>query len=177
MKGNIVLCGFMGCGKTTVGRKTAKLLNLPFCDLDEYIEEREGMSIPEIFAQYGEDGFRKRESEAVEEIAKKGGMIVACGGGTVLFPQNVEAFHKNGSVIVLLYVPLLILQERLKADTQRPLLQKPNRRQVISELYRERIPKYRAAADCTLRAVAPVSVVAKRLAALYEKYFGTQEII
>ena len=177
MKGNIVLCGFMGCGKTTVGRKTAKLLHVPFCDLDEYIEEREGMRIPEIFAQYGEDGFRKRESEAVEEIAKKGGMIVACGGGTVLFPQNVEAFHKNGSAIVLLYVPLLILQERLKADTQRPLLQKPNRRQVISELYRERMPKYRAAADCTLRAVAPVSVVAKRLAALYEKNFGTQEKI
>ena len=177
MRGNIVLCGFMGCGKTTVGKKTAKLLNLPFCDLDEYIEAREGMKIPEIFAAFGEDGFRTREAEAVEEVAQKGGMVVACGGGTVLFPKNVEAFRKSGSLIVLLYVPLLLLQERLKGDTQRPLLQRPDRHKVISELYRERMPKYRAAADCTLRAAAPVSVVAKRLAALYERRLGQQEKI
>ena len=168
MKGNIVLCGFMGCGKTTVGKKTAKLLGLPFCDLDEYIEKRESMAIPEIFAQYGEDGFREREAEAVEEVAQQGGMVVACGGGTVLFPKNVEAFRKNGSLIVLLYVPLILLQDRLKNDMQRPLLQRPDRHKVISKLYRERIPKYRAAADVTLRAVAPVSVVAKRLADLYK---------
>lgn len=175
MRGNIVLCGFMGCGKTTVGKKAAKLLNLPFCDLDEYIEQKEGMKISEIFAEFGEEGFRERETQAVEEIAQKGGMVVACGGGTVLFPQNIEAFHRNGSVIVLLYVPLVLLQERLKNDTQRPLLQKPNRHKVIAELYKQRIPKYRAAADVTLRAAAPVPVVAKRLAALYEKHLKKQE--
>lgn len=175
MKGNIVLCGFMGCGKTTVGKKTAKLLDLPFCDLDEYIEQKEGMKISEIFAEFGEEGFRERETQAVEEIAQKGGMVVACGGGTALFPQNIEAFHRNGSVIVLLYVPLVLLQERLKNDTQRPLLQKPNRHKVIAELYKQRISKYRAAADVTLRAAAPVPVVAKRLIALYEKHLKKQE--
>lgn len=175
MKGNIVLCGFMGCGKTTIGKRTAKLLNLPFCDLDEYIEQKEGMKISEIFEEYGEEGFREREAKAVEEVAQTGGMVVACGGGTVLFPQNVEAFHKNGSVIVLLYVPLIVLQERLKNDTQRPLLQKPDRRKVVAELYKRRIPQYRAAADVTLRAAASASVVANRLAALYEKEMGQAE--
>lgn len=175
MKGNLVLCGFMGCGKTTVGKKTAKLLGLPFCDLDEYIEQKESMKISEIFAEFGEEGFREREARAVKEVAQTGGMVVACGGGTVLFPENIEAFHQNGSVIVLLYVPLVLLQERLKTDTQRPLLQKPNRQQVIAELYKQRIPRYRAAADLTLRAAAPVSVVARRLAALYEKQQNRQE--
>lgn len=172
MKGNLVLCGFMGCGKTTVGKRAAKLLNLPFCDLDQYIEEKEGMKVSEIFAEFGEAGFRERESRAVEEIAQKGGMVVACGGGTVLFPKNVEAFHRGGSVIVLLYVPLILLQERLKTDTQRPLLQKPNRRQVVAELYKKRMPLYRQAADVVLRAAAPVSVSAKRLCAVYKRLSG-----
>lgn len=166
MNGNIVLCGFMGCGKTTVGKRLARLLNRKFCDLDQYIEKKEGMTVSEIFAQYGEEGFRQRETQAVEEISEKGEMIVACGGGTVLFPQNVDAFHENGSTILLLYVPLAILQERLKNDKKRPLLQKPNRRRVVADLYKQRIPQYRAAADLTVRATAPAWVVAKRIAAM-----------
>jgi len=164
--GNIVLCGFMGCGKTTVGKRLARLLNREFCDLDRYIEKKEGTTVSEIFAQYGEEGFRQRETQAVKEISEKGDMIVACGGGTVLFPQNVDAFHESGSTILLLYVPLAILQERLKNDKKRPLLQKPNRRQVIADLYKQRIPQYRTAADLTVRATAPAWVVAKRIAAM-----------
>ena len=151
MKGNLVLCGFMGCGKTSVGRRVAKLLSCKLCDLDRYIEEREGMAITEIFEKFGEAGFRQREAQAVEEVARQGGMVVASGGGTVLFPHNVELFHQNGSTILFLDVPLL---------------QKPNRRQVIEELFNQRIPLYRAAADITVDAGAPPVVVARRIVEL-----------
>ena len=166
MKGNIILCGFMGCGKTSVGRRAAKLLGRELCDLDQYIEEREGMTITEIFAKFGEEGFRQREARAVEEVSRRGGMVVASGGGTVLFPHNVEVFHKSGGTILFLDVPLPALQERLKNDKRRPLLQKPNRRQVIGELFEKRIPLYRAAADITVDAGAPPMVVARRIAEL-----------
>ena len=165
-RGNIVLCGFMGCGKTSVGRRAAKLLGRKFCDLDQFIEKAEGMTVAQIFERYGEAGFREREARAVEQTAKEGGMVVASGGGTVLFPRNVELFHRNGSTIVFLDVPLAALQERLKNDKKRPLLQKPNRRQVIEELYRQRCPQYRAAADLVVDGGAPAVVVARRVADL-----------
>lgn len=164
--GNIVLCGFMGCGKTSVGRRVARLLDRELCDLDQYIEKKEGMSITEIFARYGEGGFREREAQAVGEVSRKEGMVIASGGGTVLFPYNVELFHQGGGTVLFLDVPLAALQERLKNDKRRPLLQKPNRRQVIEALYQERCPKYRAAADITIDAGAPPMVVARRIAAL-----------
>lgn len=166
MNGSIVLCGFMGCGKTTVGKRAAKLLKWDFYDLDLYIEEKEGLTVSEIFEKYGEEGFRKMETQAAKELSQKGGAVIACGGGTVLFPQNVEAFHQNGSVIILLDAPLAVLQERLKHDKKRPLLQKPNRNQVIADLYRQRIPLYRSAADLTVKADPPFWVVAKKVAAI-----------
>ena len=161
-----MLCGFMGCGKTTVGKRAAKLMKRGFCDLDQYIEQKAGMTVSEIFAQQGEETFRQMEQEAVREISKAGDMVVACGGGTVLRPENVAAFHENGSLILFLDVPLRVLQERLKNDTTRPLLQKPDRNRVIADLYRQRIDKYRQAADVTVRAAAPFWVVAKKVAAM-----------
>lgn len=166
MSENIVLCGFMGCGKTTIGKRLAKLMNRDFYDLDKYIESKEGMTVSKIFEEFGEEGFRERETQAVREISQKGGAIIACGGGTVLFQKNVEEFHAHGGVILLLYVPLVMLQERLKNDKKRPLLQKPNRRQVISDLYKQRISQYRLAADITVRATAPIWVVAEKIAAM-----------
>ena len=92
--------------------------------------------------------------------------MVASGGGTVIIPHKVELFHQNGSTILFLDVPLAALQERLKNDKRRPLLQKPNRRQVIEELFNQRIPLYRAAADITVDAGAPPVVVARRIVEL-----------
>ena len=100
MDGNIVLCGFMGCGKTSVGKRAAKLMNRKFCDLDQYIERKEGLKVSQIFERFGEAGFREREAAAVREIAEKTNMVVACGGGTVLFltmyrhfmPERVPSF-------------------------------------------------------------------------------------
>ena len=168
LAGNIILCGFMGSGKTSVGRRLAKLLDREFCDLDRFVEERAGMTVSQIFAQFGEEGFREREAQAVEEIAREKSLVVASGGDTVLFPRNVEGFHRGGGEILYLDVPLPALQERLKNDKRRPLLQKPNRRQVIADLYAQRCPLYQAAADRTIDAGAPAIVVARRIAALYD---------
>ena len=152
LSGNIVLCGFMGCGKTSVGKRAAKLLGRQFCDLDSYIERKAGMTVSEIFAQEGEAGFRARETQAAEEVASMQGMVIASGGGTVLF----------------LDVPVAALQERLKNDTRRPLLQVPDRRRVIAELHEKRAPLYRAAADIVVDGGAPAIVVAKRVAQLFQ---------
>lgn len=168
LQGNIVLCGFMGSGKTSIGRRLARLLDREFIDLDQYIEEKAGMTVSQIFEKEGEAGFRRREAQAAAEVAPGDGRVIASGGGTVLYPKNVELFHQGGSVILYLDVPLAALQERLKNDKRRPLLQVPDRRQVIARLYRQRCPLYRAAADRVIDAGAPAIVVAKRIAALWQ---------
>lgn len=176
MRGNIILCGFMGCGKTSVGRRAAELLGRRLCDLDSYIEEKEGMTVSEIFARFGESGFRQRERQAAREAARVPGLIIASGGGTVLSGENVEAFHSAGGVIVFLDAPLAALQERLKNDKRRPLLQVPDRRRVIEELYEKRIPLYRAAADVTIDAGAPPVTVARRVARLEKSLDNTRDM-
>ena len=87
-----------------MGRRVAKLLNRQFCDLDNYIEQKAGMTVAEIFAREGEQGFRMRETQAAEEVASRKGMVIASGGGTVLSQRNVEAFHKHGAHILFLDV-------------------------------------------------------------------------
>ena len=175
-KGNIILCGFMGCGKTSVGRRAAELTGRELCDLDRYIEERAGMTVSEIFDRYGEEGFRRLERQAAREVAGTPGLIIASGGGTVLSPANVEAFHSAGGVIVFLDAPLAALQERLKNDKRRPLLQVPDRRRVISELYEKRIPLYRAAADVTIDAGAPPVTVARRVDRIEKSLDNTSDM-
>lgn len=131
--------------------------------MDLYIEQKEKMTVSQIFEAYGEEGFRAREAQVVQELAEKENMVIACGGGTVLAPGNVALFHQGGDTIFFLDVPLAALQERLKSDTRRPLLQKPNRRQVIEELYQKRRPLYENAADVRVDAGAPPGVVARRV--------------
>lgn len=177
MRGNMILCGFMGCGKTSVGRRAAELTGREFCDLDSFIEERAGMTVSEIFARYGEAGFREREARAVLDVAGTPGLIIASGGGTVLSGANVEGFHRAKGVIVFLDAPLAALQERLKNDKRRPLLQVPDRRRVIEELYKKRIPLYRAAADVTIDAGAPPVTVARRVAELEKKLDNASSMV
>jgi shikimate dehydrogenase len=149
--GNLTLCGFMGSGKTTCGRLLAQKLNRRFVDLDEYIEKQEGMSVSEIFAKKGEPAFRQMESNAVEQLSRSGGLVIAAGGGTLLKPENAAALRANG-IVVLLDASLETVRERLKDDTTRPLLHQPNSTDAIDFLYRERIASYRAVADYTVPA-------------------------
>lgn len=147
---NIILCGFMGCGKSTVGKNLARKTGRRFIDMDRFIEQKAQLTVAEIFEKYGESGFRDMEHEACVELAGMHNLIVAAGGGALTFERNVEVFRGKDKV-VLLDVPLSVIRQRLSHDTRRPLLQRPDRDKVMEELYNERTPKYRAAADVIIK--------------------------
>ncbi len=117
----IYLCGFMGCGKSTIGKLLSKKLGMSFTDLDSYIENKENMSIPEIFKTKGEPYFREEEAKAVEALADKNNYVIACGGGTILNDKSAETASKCGTVIFL-DVPFELCYSRIKDDTNRPLV-------------------------------------------------------
>lgn len=150
---NIILCGFMGCGKSTVGKIAARKTGKKFVDMDRYIEEKEQMTVAEIFAAYGEEGFREREHAACRELAAQSGLIIAAGGGALTFARNVEVFRGRDTV-VLLDVPLETIRFRLRHDTRRPLLQRPNKDEAMTELYNRRMPQYLSAADVVIKGEA-----------------------
>ncbi|MDD6645641.1 MAG: shikimate kinase [Oscillospiraceae bacterium] len=146
MSKNIILCGFMGCGKTTVGKNLQKRSGMHMIDTDAYIEKNQGMKISEIFDRYGEAYFRDLEYDACCELSKKSRIIISTGGGALTFERNVQALKNNGT-IVLIDVPLDTIKERLKNDTTRPLLQRPDKDEAMRELYEKRMPLYKKAAD------------------------------
>ncbi|MGN0550905.1 MAG: shikimate kinase [Acutalibacteraceae bacterium] len=159
---NIVLCGFMGSGKTTVGRILSKSTGLELIDMDEYIEKKQDMTVSEIFAKYGEEYFRDLEHKAALELSKKQGCIISAGGGTLVYKRNVDAF-KKGCKIVLLDVPLEVIKERLKNDTKRPLLQRPDKNKAMKELYDKRMPLYKQAAQYTVTAARSPYAAARQI--------------
>lgn len=159
----IVLCGFMGCGKSNIGRRLAKKLNCDFIDMDRYIENKEGMTITQMFALKGEGYFRELETAVIPEVLRVDPVVVASGGGAVLNPRNVEAFRANGGTVCFIDVPVAALQERLKSDKKRPLLQRPDRREFIAALHEERRPKYMAAADHLIDGAGPPVVITERV--------------
>lgn len=148
---NIVLIGFMGSGKTTVGEVLSRKLGRIFVDCDTLIEKRMGQTIAEIFAQKGEGFFRRLERECIEEVCQREDQVISCGGGAVLDPQNVERLKRSG-LIFLLSVPLSVLEERLALDQDRPLLQERERGKRIRQLWEEREKKYLTAADQVVEA-------------------------
>ncbi len=121
MPKNIYLIGFMGCGKSTVGRALATALGRQFIDTDMVIEQQNGMTIPQIFRTYGETHFRALEKACVHTITGQNNYIVALGGGSVLDPENWDRISRSGVTIALDY-PVSVLYERVKNDTNRPLL-------------------------------------------------------
>ena len=117
---NIVLCGFMGSGKTVVGKELAKILGVKFVDTDELIEKEQGVAIKAIFAIHGEDYFRDLEYEVCKKIPEMKGVVVSTGGGAMTFERNVEAV-KQGSKIVFLDASFDVICERIGDNTTRPL--------------------------------------------------------
>lgn len=148
---NIVLCGFMGCGKSTVGRALAEKLGMRLIDTDSYIEKKEGMTISRIFAEKGEDYFRKLELEVCSELSGKKNCIISTGGGTLLNEKNVAEIKKGGKVYFLNVSPATVLT-RLKYDTTRPLLQRKDKEAAVNELLNKRLPLYMKAADYVIDA-------------------------
>ena len=118
---NIVLAGFMGCGKTTVGLLLAERLDRPFVDTDAELEARSGKSVGRIFAEDGQAAFREQEAVLCAQLASVGGLVIACGGGALLDPRNRAALERGGS-IVCLDATLAAVQARLAGAHDRPLL-------------------------------------------------------
>jgi len=121
---NIFLIGFMGSGKSTVGKLLAEKLNLKFIDIDEEIEKQENKKIPQIFKENGEMYFRNLEKEKIKEFQNKKGYVVSTGGGLGADKENMEFMKKNG-IVIWLDVSLDEVLNRCKNDPNRPLLNKP----------------------------------------------------
>jgi len=139
---NIALIGFMGSGKTTVGRLLAVRLGMKFIDLDDVIKDKLGMEITEIFSNYGEKYFRDVESQVVKEVfTGVDNSVIACGGGVVLKDDNVRIINQN-SVVVYLRISPYEAYSRLLSCRDRPLLNVSNRLEVINQLMRVREPLY-----------------------------------
>ncbi len=141
----IVLVGMMGAGKTTVGRELARRLGRRFTDSDHEIIERTGVPSPTIFDVEGEAGFRRRESQVLDQLTQARDLVLATGGGVVLAPEN-RVLLRSRCLVVYLDVPPGVLWERTRHDRNRPLLQVENPRQRLETLHRERDPLYREVA-------------------------------
>lgn len=138
---HVVLIGFMGSGKSTVGPLLARRIGVPFVDLDRYIVRQAGRTIPEIFAVEGESGFRERESKALREILAQPPHVVAAGGGVVERVENREMLQAHARC-VWLRVPLEVILERVGNDPNRPLLQNDPGFVRTRQLYAAREPLY-----------------------------------
>lgn len=152
MKKNVVLIGLTGCGKSTVGRGLSRRLQLPFVDMDAYIEEAEGKPIRQIFAENGESYFRELESNTAKELSQRGGLIIATGGGAVLNPDNMAVLKENGIILFIDRSPKEILK---KLDVRnRPMLLAD--KNYLYTLDKERRPLYQKYADITLYGSHPI---------------------
>ena len=147
MKSSIALIGFMGTGKTTVGKALAEKLGKEFIEMDALIEEKAGKAIPDIFRDDGEIGFRELEIEVAKEVARRKNAVIACGGGVVLNKINIDRLIQEAIVVYLTAKPEIILKRTSVDATNRPLLKTPDKISRIKELLRFRKPFYERAAD------------------------------
>ena len=144
---NVILTGFMGTGKSAVGHLLAERFGYRFLDLDAMIVAAAGMSINEIFAVHGEPRFRQMESEAIGRLSEEAGVVLATGGGAVINPGNRQRMHALG-VVVNLTASAEVIQRRLIAENDRPLLNSDKSQEKISGMLAEREPFY---ADADVR--------------------------
>lgn len=119
----IILLGYMGAGKTTIGKVLAQKLSLEFFDLDWYIEDRFRMKIPQIFAEKGEEGFREIERKMLHEVAEFENVVISCGGGTPCFFDNMEYMNRQAKTIYLKATPEVLMRHLQMGKSQRPLIQ------------------------------------------------------
>ncbi|MBA3477385.1 MAG: shikimate kinase [Lautropia sp.] len=144
---SIFLIGMMGAGKSTVGVRLARRLDRAFLDVDRELEARLGVDIPTVFDLEGEEGFRRRESQLIQELAStQEGLVLATGGGAVLLPVNRQVLALHGLVVYLRATPADLWQ-RLRRDKHRPLLKAENPRQRVLDLVEQRDPLYMEIAD------------------------------
>ena len=169
----IALVGLMGVGKTTIGRKLAQALDLPFHDADQEIEAAAGRSIPEIFAKMGEAEFRAGERRVIARLLKSGPHVLATGGGAFMDPE-IRALIERGATSVWLKADLDVMVRRVSRKDSRPLLSGKDPRTVLTALMKERYPIY-ALADITVATDdRPVGEAVKAIVAALEKRLETR---
>lgn len=137
MRKNIIITGFMGTGKSVVAKELARKLKMEFIDMDQIIEEDQGMSISDIFARYGENYFREQENKLVKKLSQKENMVIATGGGTLLSSDNARMLGQAGE-IVCLYADSQTIYNRVRRKNDRPLLKGENILNKINLLLEER---------------------------------------
>ena len=160
MTRTVFLCGFMGCGKSTVGKVAAGMLGVQFVDLDEYIEQQEKMSIPVIFSKKGEEYFRDCETKAITDFGGKGN-VVATGGGALLREENAEAAQAAG-VVIFIDTDFETCYERIKDDPHRPIAYNSTKEQ-LKERYDQRRPLYEAHSQFTIDGSLSPAQMAKQI--------------
>jgi shikimate kinase len=143
MKNIVIITGFMGTGKTTIGKKVAESLSWQFFDMDSIIEEQEKMTVPHIFGKNGEEYFRNRESEVLSNLCQASHAVIATGGGTLLAESNRELALKNG-IVFCLTASIDTLHQRLENSNHRPLLQENDLKDRILELWQARETIYQS---------------------------------
>ena len=144
----IILIGYMGSGKTTVGKALSKETGMMFYDLDWYIESRMRKSVSQIFAEKGEDGFRKIEYNMLHEVAEFEDVIISCGGGTPCFFDNMDYLNRQGEVVYLKATPETLYKHLMMGKVERPLLKGKSSEELIAyitEHLKERAPFYEKA--------------------------------
>jgi shikimate kinase len=150
MKTSLALIGFMGTGKTVVGKILAAKLGKEFIELDTLVEKKAGRAIPAIFREDGEIRFRELEIEVTREVAGKKNAVIACGGGIVLNKINIDRLGRDCVIVCLTASPAVILQRTSGEESERPLLAVTDRGRQIAELLKFRRPFYKRAADITI---------------------------
>ncbi|WP_246169843.1 shikimate kinase [Alkalibaculum sporogenes] len=143
---NIMIIGFMGTGKSTIAKCLSEILSMEEVEMDQHIAEKEGMSINQIFEESGEEYFRNCESNTLIEFNSKKGLIISCGGGVVLREENISHMKNQGKIILLSATPETIY-ERVKDNTERPILRNNMNIEFIANLLEQRIDRYIEAAD------------------------------
>lgn len=162
---NVYLTGIMGCGKSTIGKELAWRLGREFIDVDEYIEQSQEKSIPRIFEEEGESGFRRIETACLRRIAAEAsGAIVATGGGIVTVEENVRLMKESGR-IVFLKRPLAEIKHSLKSAAGRPVLQ--GKLDSLDSVYEKRLPLYEGSADVILENKGPFSQAIEQILAAF----------
>ena len=147
---NIVLIGFMGAGKTTISDYMSTMFDMKLVEMDQEIAEREEMSIPDIFATYGEEYFRNLETNLLKELQTGQNCIISCGGGAAMREENVVEMKKNGRVVLLTASPETIY-DRVKDSNERPILNGNKNVEFIAGMMEKRREKYEAAADVVIQ--------------------------
>lgn len=171
---HIYLIGFMGSGKSYTGRQLAQRLNRQFIDLDDWIEQDEGLSIQEIFEQRGEMHFREAEAEAVRQMDEEPAAVIATGGGTPCFHQNMEWMNANGLTVYLNTSPEVLFQRLKNGRDYRPLIRSmsdENLRAFIVHKLQERTPYYQQASIVYAQATCK-EAVAEELAHQFSNIIG-----